>query len=61
MATTTTRNSVSGYEAMRYTVSLKVRGTAEPFREFHENVIKTSPNYCNVSRPILIDARLEIQ
>lgn len=50
-----------GYESLRYTVRLKGNGTPEQFREIHENVIKTSPNYFNVSRPVRIDAKLEIE
>jgi len=50
-----------GYESLRYTVRLKGDGTHEQFREIHENVIRTSPNYFNVSRPIRIDAKLEVE
>jgi uncharacterized OsmC-like protein len=49
-----------GYEAVRYTVRLKGDGTPAQFREIHESVLKTSPNYFNVSRPIRIDATLEV-
>jgi len=31
------------------------------FQENHENVIKTSPNYFNVSRPVRLDAELQIE
>jgi len=50
-----------GYEAIRYTVRLKGNGTPEQFREIHETVMKTSPNYFNVSRPVRIDATLEVE
>jgi uncharacterized OsmC-like protein len=50
-----------GYETIRYTVRLKGSGSPEQFREIHENVVKTSPNYWNVSRPIRIDATLEVE
>jgi uncharacterized OsmC-like protein len=50
-----------GYEAIRYTVRIKGDGTAEQFREIHETVMKTSPNYFNVSRPIRIDATLAVE
>ena len=40
-----------GYEALRYTVKLKGNGT----------VIKPSPNYFNLSHPIRIDAKLEVE
>lgn len=49
-----------GYETIQYTVRIKGDGTPEQFREIHETVMKTSPNYFNVSRPIAIDARLEV-
>ena len=50
-----------GYEAIRYTVRIKGNGTPQQFREIHETVMKTSPNYFNVSRPIRIDAALEVE
>ena len=50
-----------GYETIRYVVRLKGNGTPEQFREIHETVMKTSPNYYNVSRPIAIDARLVVE
>lgn len=50
-----------GYEAIRYTVRIKGDGTPEQYREIHETVMKTSPNYFNVSQPIRIDATLEVQ
>ena len=50
-----------GYESIRYTVRIKGNGTQEQFREIHETVIKTSPNYFNVSRPIRIDAVLQVE
>jgi len=49
-----------GYEAIRYTVRIKGNGTPDQFREIHETVMKTSPNYFNISRPIRIDAKLEV-
>src|SRR5512134_3112234 len=39
-----------GYESIQYVVRIAGNGTAEQFRAIHENVIKTSPNYFNVSR-----------
>jgi uncharacterized OsmC-like protein len=50
-----------GYESLRYTVRIKGNGTPQQFREIHETVIKTSPNYFNVARPIRIDATLDVQ
>lgn len=50
-----------GYESIQYTVRIKGNGTAEQFRQIHETVIKTSPNYFNVSRPIRLDAELVVE
>ena len=50
-----------GYEKLHYVVRMKGRGTAEQFREVHEQVIRTSPNYFNISRPVEIDATLEVE
>lgn len=49
-----------GYESVRYIVRIKGNGTPEQFREIHETVMKTSPNYFNVSRPIRIDSELKV-
>lgn len=49
-----------GYETIRYTVRLKGNGTPEQFREIHETVKRTSPNYFNISQPIRVDATLEV-
>jgi hypothetical protein len=40
---------------------MKGSGTQEQFREIHENVMKRSPNYFNISRPIRIDAELLVE
>ena len=49
-----------GYETVHYTVCIKGNGTAEQFRQIHDTVLRTSPNYFNVSRPIRIDACLVV-
>ncbi|MEX2200561.1 MAG: OsmC family protein [Dongiaceae bacterium] len=49
-----------GYDRLRYTVRIKGDGTAEQFREIHETVIKTSPNYFNIAKPVAIDADLVV-
>ena len=49
-----------GYDSVQYTVRIKGNGTPEQFQEIHETVMKTSPNYFNVSQPVTIDARMEI-
>ena len=51
----------AGYESIAYTVRLKGDGTEAQFREIHETVMRTSPNYFNLSRPIRLDARLEVE
>jgi hypothetical protein len=50
-----------GYESIQYTVRIKGNGTPEQFRTIHETVIKTSPNYFNVSQPIRLDADLVVE
>jgi len=50
-----------GYESIRYVVRIKGNGTPEQFREIHETVKRTSPNYFNVSQPIRVDAELVVE
>ncbi|HEV7732711.1 MAG TPA: OsmC family protein [Candidatus Binatia bacterium] len=50
-----------GYESIRYTVRIKGNGTPEQFREIHETVIRTSPNYFNLANPIRLEAELRIE
>ncbi|HKA31567.1 MAG TPA: OsmC family protein [Candidatus Binatia bacterium] len=50
-----------GYESLQYVVRIAGNGTPEQFREIHENVMKTSPNYFNLSRPVRLDAKLEVE
>jgi uncharacterized OsmC-like protein len=54
-------NVMPGYESIQYVVRIAGNGTPEQFRQIHENVIKTSPNYFNVSRPVRLDAKLEVE
>ena len=49
-----------GYDKLTYTVRIKGDGTAQQYREIHETVQRTSPNYFNLSHAIEIDARLEM-
>jgi uncharacterized OsmC-like protein len=49
-----------GYEEIEYEVHIKGDGTREQFEAIHQNVLKTSPNYFNVSRPVRINATLEV-
>jgi uncharacterized OsmC-like protein len=50
-----------GYESIRYRVTIKGDGSAEQFRKIHDTVVRTSPNYFNVARPIRIDAELVVE
>jgi len=49
-----------GYETIDYEVRIKGDGSEQDFEEIHANVIKTSPNYFNVSRPIKLNAKLSV-
>ena len=50
-----------GYETIQYTVRIRGNGTEEELHEIHETVMKTSPNYFNVSRPIQLNGQLEVE
>ncbi len=50
-----------GYESIQYMVRMKGDGTREQFEDIHETVMRTSPNYFNVSRPIRIDSELVVE
>ena len=47
-----------GYDAIQYTVRIKGDGTAEQFQAIHDNVLKTSPNYFNIARPVEVKSNL---
>jgi uncharacterized OsmC-like protein len=49
-----------GYEEISYEVRIKGDGTPEQFEEIHQNVLKTSPNYFNISRPVRVNATLSV-
>ncbi len=51
----------AGYDTLRYVVRIKGDGTPAQFQEIHETVMKTSPNYFNLTRPVKIDARLQVE
>jgi uncharacterized OsmC-like protein len=48
----------AGYEEIDYEVRIKGDGSPEQFEEIHQTVLKTSPNYFNISRPVRVNARL---
>jgi uncharacterized OsmC-like protein len=49
-----------GYDTIHYVVRIAGNGTPDQFREIHETVMKTSPNYFNISQPVRIEAKLEV-
>jgi uncharacterized OsmC-like protein len=49
-----------GYDSIQYTVRLKGDGTQEQFEAVHQNVVKTSPNYFNIARPVAVKANLVV-
>jgi uncharacterized OsmC-like protein len=50
----------AGYEALNYEVLIKGNGTPEQFEEIHQTVMKTSPNYFNLNRPIRLNGKLKV-
>jgi len=50
----------AGYEEIEYDVLIKGDGTPEQYAAIHETVLKTSPNYFNISRPIRVNATLSL-
>jgi uncharacterized OsmC-like protein len=50
----------AGYESVEYEVRIKGDGSREDFEAIHQNVILTSPNYFNLSRPIRMDSKLTV-
>ena len=49
-----------GYEAIDYEVAIKGNGSPEQFEKIHQTVMKTSPNYFNISRPIRMNGTLRV-
>ena len=49
-----------GYESIQYEVRLSGNGTPEQFEEIHQAVMKTSPNYFNLNRPIPMNGSLQV-
>jgi len=49
-----------GYESIQYEVAISGDGTPEQFEEIHETVMKTSPNYFNLNRPIRMNGVLRV-
>jgi uncharacterized OsmC-like protein len=53
-------NVPPGYEAIDYEVRISGNGTPEQFEDIHQTVMKTSPNYFNISRPIRMNGSLRV-
>jgi uncharacterized OsmC-like protein len=49
-----------GYESIDYEVLIKGDGTREQFEEIHQSVVRTSPNYFNLSRPVRMNGTLRL-
>ena len=49
-----------GYESIDYEVAIKGDGTPADFEEIHQTVMKTSPNYFNLGRPIRMNGSLRV-
>jgi uncharacterized OsmC-like protein len=49
-----------GYTNVDYEVRIKGDGSPQDFEEIHQTVMKTSPNYFNMSRPIKMNGTLTV-
>ena len=49
-----------GYTNVDYEVRIKGDGSPADFEEIHQTVMKTSPNYFNMSRPIKMNGTLSV-
>jgi uncharacterized OsmC-like protein len=49
-----------GYRQLNYTVHITGDGTPDQFAEIHQAVMKTSPNYFNMARPIRMNGTLSL-
>ena len=49
-----------GYENLSYTVRIQGNGTKEQFAEVHKAVMATSPNFYNLSRPVVLKPALVV-
>lgn len=50
-----------GYENLSFTVRIKGSGTKEQFAEIHKAVMATSPNFYNLSRPVVLKPALVVE
>jgi uncharacterized OsmC-like protein len=49
----------AGYREIAYTVRMQGDGDAAQYREIHDAVMRTSPNFFNMAQPIRMNGRLE--
>jgi len=49
-----------GYQSLDYEVRIGGDGSPDQFEEIHQAVIRTSPNYFNISRPVPVNATLNV-
>jgi uncharacterized OsmC-like protein len=49
-----------GYQSIDYDVRIAGDGSPEQFEEIHQTVMKTSPNYFNISRPVRMNGTLHV-
>jgi uncharacterized OsmC-like protein len=49
-----------GYQSIEYDVRIAGDGSPEQFEEIHQTVMKTSPNYFNISRPVRMNGTLHV-
>jgi uncharacterized OsmC-like protein len=49
-----------GYDHVDYEVQIKGDGSPQDFEEIHQTVMKTSPNYFNLSRPVRMNGTLRL-
>jgi uncharacterized OsmC-like protein len=53
-------NVAPGYQNVDYEVRISGDGSPADFEEIHQTVMKTSPNYFNMSRPIKMNGSLRV-
>ena len=54
-------NVSPGYDSLEYTVTIKGDASEEKFREIHDMVMATSPNFHNISKAIQLDPTFVVE
>ena len=49
-----------GYESIDYEVRIDSDGSPDDLEEIHQTVMRTSPNYFNINRPVALNGRLVV-